>query len=363
MRTAPRTRTTTTCSDSFGIAHWCRATCRGSGSPRAEISIDPAPGDLTDDVDYYGNVATYFHVTDPHLRLTIDALQRSRVRRADRYDARRARSSRGSARARSCTRDLRGAWRGHRASRSNRRRRGTCRGRDRVRRGIPHRPAGRVGEAVTDLMHRIYADFDYDTTATTVTSTVAEVLDKRAGVCQDFAHLTLAVPAQPRPGGPLRQRLPRHPAAAGASDRVVGADAVARLGRRVDARAAEPSGSRSTRPTTSGHRPLRHRRLGPRLRRRPPGQGRDLHRGEEVDAARRRSTSHHSRSIRKGDVRPGGVCKPERREGLPLPRLRQPPVLRELGVRLLRRRHSATRAASARSCRSTPTDATSTPPA
>ncbi|MFT4306409.1 MAG: transglutaminase family protein, partial [Microbacterium sp.] len=54
---------------------------------------------------------------------------------------------------------------------------------------LPGRP---IGEAVTDLMHRIKADFDYDSTATTVTSTVPEVLAKRAGVCQDFAHLALA---------------------------------------------------------------------------------------------------------------------------------------------------------------------------
>ena len=31
---------------------------------------------------------------------------------------------------------------------------------------LPGRP---IGEAVTDLMHRIHADFDYDSTATTVT--------------------------------------------------------------------------------------------------------------------------------------------------------------------------------------------------
>ncbi len=41
-------------------------------------------------------------------------------------------------------------------------------------------------------MHRIKTDFHYDKTATTVTSTVADVMDKRAGVCQDFAHLALA---------------------------------------------------------------------------------------------------------------------------------------------------------------------------
>ena len=62
-------------------------------------------------------------------------------------------------------------------------------------------------------MHRIHADFDYDHTATTVTSTVAEVLATRAGVCQDFAHLDAGLPAQPRPGRPLRQRLPRDRAA------------------------------------------------------------------------------------------------------------------------------------------------------
>nr|WP_281380048.1 transglutaminase family protein [Nocardioides ginsengisegetis] len=54
-------------------------------------------------------------------------------------------------------------------------------------------PDGRpVGEAVTDLVRRIHADFAYDKTATTVTSTIEEILEKRAGVCQDFAHLTLA---------------------------------------------------------------------------------------------------------------------------------------------------------------------------
>ncbi|MFC6343597.1 transglutaminase family protein, partial [Nocardioides hankookensis] len=54
---------------------------------------------------------------------------------------------------------------------------------------LPGRP---IGEAVTDLMHRIHADFEYDATATTVTSTVAETFRERAGVCQDFAHLTIA---------------------------------------------------------------------------------------------------------------------------------------------------------------------------
>nr|WP_281385757.1 transglutaminase family protein [Microbacterium marinum] len=53
-------------------------------------------------------------------------------------------------------------------------------------------PGRRIGEAATDLMRRIFRDFDYDKTATTVTSTVADALEARAGVCQDFAHVALA---------------------------------------------------------------------------------------------------------------------------------------------------------------------------
>ena len=47
-------------------------------------------------------------------------------------------------------------------------------------------------DALTDLMHRIHADFEFDPGATTVSTSVDEVLHQRRGVCQDFAHLMLA---------------------------------------------------------------------------------------------------------------------------------------------------------------------------
>jgi transglutaminase-like putative cysteine protease len=47
-------------------------------------------------------------------------------------------------------------------------------------------------DAVTDLMHRIHSEFEFDGDATTVTTSVDEVLELRGGVCQDFAHLMLA---------------------------------------------------------------------------------------------------------------------------------------------------------------------------
>ncbi|HEY4067385.1 MAG TPA: transglutaminase family protein [Burkholderiaceae bacterium] len=47
-------------------------------------------------------------------------------------------------------------------------------------------------EAVTELMQRIHRDFDFKPGATTVSTSVDEVLYQRSGVCQDFAHLMLA---------------------------------------------------------------------------------------------------------------------------------------------------------------------------
>jgi transglutaminase-like putative cysteine protease len=53
--------------------------------------------------------------------------------------------------------------------------------------------AGRsLTEALLDLTARIYNDFRYDSKATNVRTPPEEVLRKRKGVCQDFAHLQIA---------------------------------------------------------------------------------------------------------------------------------------------------------------------------
>jgi len=53
----------------------------------------------------------------------------------------------------------------------------------------PSRP---VLQAVLGLTDRIFKEFKFDPRATDVTTPVTDVLKKRAGVCQDFAHLMLA---------------------------------------------------------------------------------------------------------------------------------------------------------------------------
>jgi len=52
----------------------------------------------------------------------------------------------------------------------------------------PDRP---LVDVVTDLMQRIYHDFIYDPTFTTIATPLSEVLTHRRGVCQDFAHLAI----------------------------------------------------------------------------------------------------------------------------------------------------------------------------
>jgi len=52
-------------------------------------------------------------------------------------------------------------------------------------------PGRSFGEAVQDLMQRIYRDFKYDPEFSTIATPLKEVLDHRSGVCQDFAHLAI----------------------------------------------------------------------------------------------------------------------------------------------------------------------------
>lgn len=54
-------------------------------------------------------------------------------------------------------------------------------------------PERTIADGVLDLTRRIHAEFVYDSRATTVNTPVAEVFRLRRGVCQDFAHLQIAM--------------------------------------------------------------------------------------------------------------------------------------------------------------------------
>ncbi len=154
----------------------------------SEVSVDPSPGDLSRDTDWFGNSSTYFHVTDPHAALTIEASSDVTVT-APVYDAD------ALTRPWELSRplhhpELAGAVEATEFALESDRARHV---EEAVAYGAESLTPGRpIGEAATDLMRRIFRDFDYDKTATTVTSTVADAMAARAGVCQDFAHVALA---------------------------------------------------------------------------------------------------------------------------------------------------------------------------
>ena len=90
---------------------------------------------------------------------------------------------------------------------------------------LPSFAAGRpLAEAARELMHRIYADFEYETTATDVNTPALEALELRKGVCQDLAHVmlgclrSLGLPARYVSGYLLTHPAPGRP-------RLVGSDA------------------------------------------------------------------------------------------------------------------------------------------
>ncbi|CAB4704404.1 MAG: transglutaminase family protein [Actinobacteria bacterium] len=174
--------------DSFGVAHLVPRQLAWQDVATHEVAIAPEPGDVDHDADYYGNTATYFQVTQRHLVLDIEAVSEVTVSTPV-YDA--AALARPWELARPLVDPERpGAWQATDFALASGQAEHTAQARAygavSLTRGRP------IGEAVTDLMHRIYADFDYDKSATTVTSTVDDIFEKRAGVCQDFAHLTLA---------------------------------------------------------------------------------------------------------------------------------------------------------------------------
>jgi transglutaminase-like putative cysteine protease len=183
------------------------------------VTVDPAPARLTEAVDVYGNTRTFFSLPASHdyLRVVAESLvataptappssslpweqvrERMRYHRATKYDP----AAEFAFASPYVPRDERF-----------------------VAYALPSFPGGRpLLQAATDLMHRIHADFTYETTATDVNTPALEALALRQGVCQDLAHVmlgclrSLGLPARYVSGYLLTQPAAGQP-------RLVGADA------------------------------------------------------------------------------------------------------------------------------------------
>ena len=166
----------------------------GDGQQRvaAQVDVDPAPTDLREHTDFFGNRSLYFAVRTPHRELSVEATSVIAVERGGTH--------------RDALRDLRAREvherlhnRSDLAADLNAARQyllpSPMVGRADQVAEFAHdlmRPARSMDEVIVDLLDRIHGGFAYVTGATSVTTTLPEVLASREGVCQDFAHLAVA---------------------------------------------------------------------------------------------------------------------------------------------------------------------------
>lgn len=174
--------------DSFGVAHVVPRQLPWQQVGSADVSVAPEPTDLSRDLDYYGNIVTYFQVTEPHTVLEVTATSDVTVTTptygegafGQPWERARPLVSPG----------LPGAWRATDLAVASALVEHTDEAAAYAAESLT--PGRGLVEGAEELMHRIHADFVYDKTATTVSSTVEEIFEAKGGVCQDFAHLMLS---------------------------------------------------------------------------------------------------------------------------------------------------------------------------
>jgi transglutaminase-like putative cysteine protease len=156
----------------------------------SQLQIDPPPSDLRERIDSFGNRVSHFAIQQPHKKLRVTAISEVSVTPYPKLLAAANQVSWETMQKRLAT------------ERS-----------PQMLEAIPFLfdsplvqrdpvladyarssfSAGRpLGDAVADLMLRIYQDFKYDPGFTTIATPLSEVMASRRGVCQDFAHLGVA---------------------------------------------------------------------------------------------------------------------------------------------------------------------------
>jgi transglutaminase-like putative cysteine protease len=153
------------------------------------VEVTPGAELISDSVDFFGNRASYFEVHEPHEQLVVTATSEVEVSRVpadlsqlDGWSWEQARDLlRADPRLQREEADF--LLPSTRLPQTGR---------------LPEfadavlEPGRPLGQTLRHLVHTIFHDFTFNASATTVTSTLADLLDRRAGVCQDFAHLAVA---------------------------------------------------------------------------------------------------------------------------------------------------------------------------
>ncbi len=174
---------------SHHLARLAPRTLPGQRCPWHELEIHPVPVGRGVHVDSFGNTSTYFEIEGKHEELEVTARSLVEVLPEELPDP--ASTPAWESVKAAC----------HAEKLTPGSDAGTYRfaspmvplGQEFAAYARPDFPMGRpVLEGVVALTKRVFTEFRFDPRATDVTTPVAEVLKKRAGVCQDFAHLMLA---------------------------------------------------------------------------------------------------------------------------------------------------------------------------
>jgi transglutaminase-like putative cysteine protease len=177
---------------SYGRAHLIPRTGEGQRRIAAAVTTEPTPAELRDHTDFFGNRSTYFAVTTAHTELQIVSRSTVVVHRPmvdphalpyltcnqirvllddaagdpDLIEAAAFRLPSPLVTPHPAVTEFAAPLLGDNRS---------------------------VGAVLVDLLDAIGEQFAYVSGSTTVRTTTAEVLSRREGVCQDFAHLAVAV--------------------------------------------------------------------------------------------------------------------------------------------------------------------------
>ncbi len=179
-----------TVSSSYGQLCLVPRTTEHQACRSSTVVVEPAPTDQSERTDFFGNRIGYFHVERAHEVLRITARSEVEVHGATR-DLPLA-GGRPLAEVRRAVGDLAGPLAAEAAHHLHDSPliSGDADVRAYARTSFdPDRP---VVECLADLVTRINRDFGFEPEATEVTSTVADLFETGAGVCQDFAHLAVA---------------------------------------------------------------------------------------------------------------------------------------------------------------------------
>ena len=188
---------------SYGRAHLTPRDAPGQWIRASRVDVVPRPHLLAESDDFFGNRSVYVEVHTPHERLEVTATSEIVVDRPtvdlasiDGWTWEQARDTVADWPALPATGDALGLPSevdpvAAREFLLPSRRVGFGDGVAAFAAGtfVPGRP---VGEAVRALVSRIHAEFTYRPGVTSVTTPLRDVLVRREGVCQDFAHLTVA---------------------------------------------------------------------------------------------------------------------------------------------------------------------------